>query len=330
MNALFIALPMLALCWAVMFVLPHLSPLRYFFAITVPPHFPSSGTGRAILRRYHWRLAALLLWSVASVWPLAAYSSVLAMAYSILLPVVGGMACFLLAAQVRRFSASLPMMREAREAELSTEPDRLPRWIALALPPFAAPLATAAYLRAHWDEIPARFPLHYNLAGTPDRWAQKTARGVYGPLLFAAGLMLLLLLLGITIFHGARRGRQRTATLKLEIAALYFLAYIFTIVALMPLLHISLAASLVPTLLFLIAIAAWAYKLVRDPEMPVDSTPDEYWRLGSFDYNPNDPAIFVQRRIGFGYTLNFGNPFSWITTGMFAAAVIALALVLPQ
>jgi len=71
MNALFIALPMLALCWAVMFVLPHLSPLRYFFAITVPPDFPSSATGRAILLRYHRRLAALLLWSSAGVIALA-------------------------------------------------------------------------------------------------------------------------------------------------------------------------------------------------------------------------------------------------------------------
>jgi uncharacterized membrane protein len=327
-GAVFIALPMLALCWAIMFVLPHLSPLRYFFAITVPPDFPSGESGRAILRRYHWRLAALLLCSVASVWPLAAYSPVLAIAYSMMLPVVGGMACFLLARnQVRRFSASLPPLREA---ELSTAPDRLPRWIALALPPFAAPLATAAYLRAHWAEIPARFPLHYDLAGTPDRWAEKTARGIYGPLLFAAGLMLLLLLLCVAIFHGARRGRQRAAMLKLEIAALYFMAYIFAIVALMPLLHISLAASLLPTVLFVIGVAAWGYKLARDPEMPVDPTPDQYWRLGSFYYNPNDPAIFVQKRIGLGYTLNFGNPFSWITTGMVAAGVIALALVLPR
>jgi tRNA 2-thiocytidine biosynthesis protein TtcA len=29
-------------------------------------------------------------------------------------------------------------------------------------------------------------------------------------------------------------------------------------------------------------------------------------------YNPADPAVFVERRIGFGYTLNFGNRWNWI------------------
>jgi uncharacterized membrane protein len=38
---------------------------------------------------------------------------------------------------------------------------------------------------------------------------------------------------------------------------------------------------------------------------------DHLWRGGLFYYNPTDPAIFVQRRTGPGYTLNFGNLFSW-------------------
>ena len=39
--------------------------------------------------------------------------------------------------------------------------------------------------------------------------------------------------------------------------------------------------------------------------------PDEDYR-GIFYSNPDDPALFVPKRFGIGYTLNFGNPWSWM------------------
>jgi len=47
--------------------------------------------------------------------------------------------------------------------------------------------------------------------------------------------------------------------------------------------------------------------------------PDAAWK-GSFYSNPNDPALLVPKRFGIGYTLNFGNPWSW--------AVLALVLLM--
>jgi len=35
---------------------------------------------------------------------------------------------------------------------------------------------------------------------------------------------------------------------------------------------------------------------------------DQYWYGVLFYNNPDDPAMFVPRRFGFGWTLNFGNP----------------------
>jgi uncharacterized membrane protein len=34
-----------------------------------------------------------------------------------------------------------------------------------------------------------------------------------------------------------------------------------------------------------------------------------------FYVNRNDPAFFVEKRFGLGYTLNFGHPLSWALTG---------------
>jgi len=39
---------------------------------------------------------------------------------------------------------------------------------------------------------------------------------------------------------------------------------------------------------------------------------DDEWKLGLFYFNPQNPAIMVQKRFGIGRTLNFGNPLSWV------------------
>ena len=35
---------------------------------------------------------------------------------------------------------------------------------------------------------------------------------------------------------------------------------------------------------------------------------DQYWSGGIFYNNPDDPALFVPKRFGLGWTLNFGHP----------------------
>ena len=41
-------------------------------------------------------------------------------------------------------------------------------------------------------------------------------------------------------------------------------------------------------------------------------TSDRCWKAGIFYVNPADPELFVKKRLGIGYTLNFGNPWSWV------------------
>ena len=51
---------------------------------------------------------------------------------------------------------------------------------------------------------------------------------------------------------------------------------------------------------------------------------DKHWKWGIFYVNPDDPAIIVPKRYGIGYTLNFGNRWSWA-----ALALILVAIILP-
>ena len=53
---------------------------------------------------------------------------------------------------------------------------------------------------------------------------------------------------------------------------------------------------------------------------------DKYWKNGMFYVNKEDPALFVEKRFGVGFTLNFGRPAAiLIFVGVLAViAVIAI------
>ncbi len=53
-----------------------------------------------------------------------------------------------------------------------------------------------------------------------------------------------------------------------------------------------------------------------------DGTQDRYWYGGMFYCNPDDRAIFVPKRAGIGYTLNFAHPASWL---LMALSLLPLA-----
>ena len=323
-NPVFVLLLELATIGSVMLLLPHFSPRGYCFGITVPPEFRSTDAARAALHRYHWRVALSIGVAALAVICLAPRSPALAGAIAPLTPLLAGMVAFF---------RERSMVHAAVAAPPAVTPEHpgghhLPPWLAWALPPFAFPLAAAFYLQAHWDQIPERFPVHWGSNGQPNGWAHRTAGGVYGPLLFAAGLMLLMLLLGLAMYYGSRHSPQMLAVLKILIGVMYLLGLVFTGVGLLPLLIISPTVFIAAVPIFVIALLVYSFKCATNPDMPAEATPDECWTLGSIYYNPQDPAIFVQKRIGFGYTFNFGHRLSWVILGGFFAGIGCLIVFL--
>ena len=67
----------------------------------------------------------------------------------------------------------------------------------------------------------------------------------------------------------------------------------------------------------MIGYIVYMMKLQREPDDEPDNTPDSAWKWGGFlYYNREDPALMVEKRIGLGYTLNFGNSASWVFIGL--------------
>jgi uncharacterized membrane protein len=53
-----------------------------------------------------------------------------------------------------------------------------------------------------------------------------------------------------------------------------------------------------------------------------DRTPDEAWRWGMLYYNPDDPALLVEKRTGPGYTVNFGQVPAWLMVAGFLIVMV--------
>ena len=62
----------------------------------------------------------------------------------------------------------------------------------------------------------------------------------------------------------------------------------------------------------------------RQPTSAVFRDDDQYWSGGFLYTNPDDPAMFVPKRFGLGWTLNFGHP----RAKLFLITMLVLLLVL--
>ncbi|GFZ32250.1 membrane protein [Clostridium zeae] len=53
---------------------------------------------------------------------------------------------------------------------------------------------------------------------------------------------------------------------------------------------------------------------------------DIFWKLGSIYYNPNDPSLFVEKRFGVGWTLNFGNKIAIVISVGLLILILAMSI----
>jgi uncharacterized membrane protein len=192
-----------------------------------------------------------------------------------------------------------------------------PAWIwPLSLLPLLVLAGAALLLNSQWDEIPSRFAVHWGLSGKPDRWADKSVRGVYGILLIGLSTLVMTYAPMLGAMLGARRsggeGRVLRAFLYSMMALQTGVALLMAAIALQPLatapdqLLIPFPALLLLPIL-LIGVGFVPMWWVSRQEDLSDPTPEERWYAGKYYYNPADAAYMVRNRLGIGYSPNFGH-----------------------
>jgi uncharacterized membrane protein len=297
---------------ALMLAIPNLSQHEFLFAVPVSREFREGAEGRRALGAFRLVVLASTLMAIC-VYLLAPaeFLPVLGPALPMAMALAMGLAFYSQNRRIRPFAQEISLRR--READLAPDADRLPLWAWSAVIPLVLLAAAAFYLYLHWSDIPQRFAVHWGMDGQPNRWANRSMKGVFGPLLFGAEMTIWMLLLGVAGWFGSRRARHRTVLLAAMIGVSWFQAAIFASVAVMPLLHVPVFWMVaVPAIVVIPGVAILIVKLKDSGNEAAEPTPTECWKAGMFYYNPNDPALFVEKRFGLGYTFNFANHWCWV------------------
>jgi uncharacterized membrane protein len=337
---------------------PRLTRPDIFFSITVQPSLRPSDAGRAILRQFRYAVILTSLFGLA-----LALSGVLAgLTPALAVALILGGAAVEFGGVITAYAMARRRVRpyqaepsREREAVLKPRPAQpVGGWLGQA-GPFLILGVAALCTWWRWDAIPQRFPIHWDLYGRANGWAMKSWRSVFGSVLVGTLCCLFLGLFMNAFARGVRRvhssgpdGEKESRFLKTILWMLLGLEYCMAaMLGFCPILPPRLMAILLVALSLLglaavvVAIRSgqggWRLRGQSSTSTPGhqapagDRTPDECWKGGLFYYNPSDPAVFVEKRFGVGWTLNLGNPRTWLGLGatlLFGAAVVGLSILL--
>jgi len=206
-------------------------------------------------------------------------------------------------------------------------------WLFLLLPLLLADVLIAFF---GYDQMPSRIVVHYGLTG-PDGWVEKSAETVIGLTLLHILLTAVIVFCAVFIRRAPAsvRGNPQAAPESVRFRKLMLLTLLFTGVfmqAVFLMLRIANFVEIPVVLLNLILVLTFVliivmfyiyFRFVRTKKAKGEILDDDArWIAGMFYYNPSDPAVFVEKRTGIGYTVNFARPAAWL----FLLGVLAIVL----
>ena len=333
--------PILLECLLVLlafFWLPVMRGAEGFFGVRVSEEFYTR-EGRTILRQY--RIA--LLATAVGCGSLGVFLSGVAVSWSwIVLQVLLLVGATLLHAYFRQLvkphrvvitkGRTVASLHRRRLSEYTNVPLELVLMVLLIVP--------SLILLTYWPQLPERIPVHWNALMQPDRWAPRSWRVlVLIPLttLWLQGLLLwvkasmLQMKMPLPAQNTAQYFELKERSVKLLMrffdAVRLLLAVLFGTImlttifsaqpSLKPLERVAgiviwaCVPVLVGSVIYVVARSIQLNRQMRGlsgDRLPSGSGDDSGWYVGgTFYYNPNDPALFVERQVGIGLTLNFAH-----------------------
>lgn len=220
------------------------------------------------------------------------------------------------------------------------------------LPAVAIAVLTLALGLWRYPALPATLVLHYRADGTPDRFGAKSVWSAFEMVVVQWAVTALLLILAAVsgrfradldieaLDQSVAQHRrmvgvmQRTLLLLATGVALTFLGVSALVWGLLSATGPTLALlTIVPILgivgaLLLIVRATTAQATAPRSNSGgyVNRDDDACWRGGMFYTNRDDPALFVPKRFGIGWTINFAQPAAWLMLIIIVAIPAGLSL----
>ncbi|MFJ7726844.1 DUF1648 domain-containing protein [Neobacillus sp. NPDC097160] len=235
----------------------------------------------------------------------------------------------------QKFTEDLKQVK-IMDLSVRSQDEMLPWYVFLL--PIIVSIGLIIYTFLQYSILPEPIPTHWGINGA-DAFTEKTPFSVISLALVL--LVMQFMFLGINIAtkkSGIKLSATSTAASKLRQLSLrkYSSWFMFLTSLLITLLFSFLQLSMIhPELIsnnwmiavpfiFLIIVFignfVFALKVGRADKMKIDHVDgtitdldeDDYWKGGLFYFNKNDPSIFVEKRFGIGWTLNFANPIGYL------------------
>lgn len=326
--------------------LPRYSQPGLALGVTVPREFLGSAPCRAILRRFTRRmlwatgLAAILIPPAILVWP----SPQAVTLTTVLVPFVILGAFGVIYARARRellpHQTAPSPQRSAPLQPVRYHPPASNGWLHAL--PYALLLLPMFWVWMHWDAVPAQIVRHVDLAGKNITYTRKSLANAFGVSVIMLGSIALchsLMLIGRAVRRTPGQPRRRAVINLILLEMMVVLGTLGGYLALVPLYGAWLVASspgvailavlcLASLALPVFTVLAMYRKRNVEPVEIGDRSEDRYWWFGMIYHNAADPALFVEKRLGIGYTVNLGRPAGKLLVGG-VLGLVALALAAP-
>lgn len=213
---------------------------------------------------------------------------------------------------------------------------------------------TAIFTMLNYDRFPDQIPFQYDLQGNPTTIRDKSIGTVFMPVVFQVLMTLLFMFINTMIYRSKQQVdtdnaaislgknkvfRMRNSMFNLVTSLMIVLLFNFMQFTMLYPVDAGVIAAVVAVVVFviLLGVAIMYYTTgqggsrVRSEGAPSSMEPhgnDDMWKLGMFYFNPQDPAIFVEKRMGYGWTINHARPMAWMSLISIIGIILAVSFLL--
>jgi uncharacterized membrane protein len=241
----------------------------------------------------------------------------------------------------------------AVDTSLRTEPQHFP-WL-WTLPALLLLAGTVVLGVLRYPSLPASLAVHFNAHGDPDRVVAKSVGSAFATVFIQAGVTALIVVITALSLRARpdldaaaprRTARQHRVFTARTVRAVLLLTALLNLSMLIIAwqvwsggAHLAVVPVLLPVLAGVVVLLAVGLRVGQlGSRVPagdgdedtgvVQRDDDRYWRGGVFYVNRNDPSVIVPKRLGYGWTLNFGNPRAlWLLLPVVVLAVVVRLVV---
>lgn len=348
---------------AILIFTPYLTRETVSFGVSISEEMYYSAPIRSLRKQYAWisgclytalLIGCLLAFQIIGVEQLSEQSIVVGITVTLL--VILSLALNLtFHFKMKKYKAANPMLSSS-SAMLSIDTDFRKqklmfsnKWFIIHI---AVTLCSALLALYYYDRFPQMLPMKFDFEGNVTREAVKSYRTLLGLNVMQMLMIGLFMFINWSIPKSKQQinpgdpGRSaRNNAIFRRRWSIYIIITGFMMVLLFSFIQLNMLFELNANIVGNVSLAMSALVIsgavwlsittgqggsrISKSDVPSSIQPlndDSSWKLGSIYYNPRDPAIFIEKRIGVGWTVNFGHPISWVVLIGTTAIIIVVSI----